>query len=119
MAEFARTCSQTKALARLKSVTLTIHQQIPLDNWTRDVIDLLSVAPLQEFQIYATDAFIESRTTDEFWSEIIKTHYSRLTRFSVHRMLISASAIDNICRRCIALEELFVVIEEGSHAMAS
>ena len=80
----------------------------------QDVLHLLSVAPLQIFQIYSIGAIFESPTTDSFWSKIVTTHFARLTRFSVHRMLISLDAINDICRRCACLEQLFVVVEQDA-----
>lgn len=119
MDEFSRLCVETECLRRLQSVTLTVHQQMPLEIWMRDVVHLLSTAPLELFQIYCTDAFIESRTTNEFWADIVTTHHALLKRFSVHRMLISLDAIEDICLRCSALEQLFVVVEQGSLVISS
>lgn len=114
MAKFSHRCAETAALARLQSISLTVHQQLPLDIWMNNVLDLLSLAPLEIFQIYSTGAFFEPPSTNHFWSQLVTMHGHRLKRFSVHRMLVSLDAIDDICRRCTSLEQLFIVIEPGS-----
>lgn len=80
----------------------------------QEVCSLLSTAPLEVFQIYSTGPFVESLATDDFWRNMAAIHCARLTRFSVHRMLISLDAIDNLCQTCTALEQLFVVVEQHS-----
>ena len=114
MAKFSQQCSKNGALAQLRSITLTVHQQTPLDTWMHSVLDLLSPSPLEVFQIYSTGAFFESPSTTRFWSQLVSAHGARLKRFSVHRMLISLDAIDDICTRCTALEQLFLVLEPAS-----
>lgn len=114
MHELARLCSQSPVLHRLRSITLTINQQTPLQTWMADVQQFLAFSPLEVFQIYSTGAFFESPMTYGFWREIINTHGTRLTRFSVHRMLVGLESIQDICRRCLNLEQLFVVIEQGT-----
>ncbi|KAF5384073.1 hypothetical protein D9615_003422 [Tricholomella constricta] len=114
MGELSRRCLKTGALARLTSITLTVHPLLPLELWMNDVSTLLSAAPLQNFHIYSTGPFYESPWTEPFWSQLVATHGHRLLRFSVHRMLISLRAIEEICRRCTALEQLFIVVEPES-----
>ena len=114
MTEFARQCNASGVLRRLRSITLTVHQQLPVKEWMASVIDLLSTSPLELFQIYSTGAFFESPITDNFWSQLIVTHGKQLTRFSVHRMLISLEAIKAICVQCTNLEQLFIVVESSS-----
>jgi hypothetical protein len=114
MANFSHRCAESGALTRLRFITLTVHQQLPLDIWTNNVLDLLRLAPLENFQIYSTDAFFESPSTNHFWSQLVTMHGHHLKRFSVHRMLISLDAIDDICRRCTSLEQFFLVLEPGS-----
>lgn len=114
MAEFARQCNSSGVLKRLRSITLTVHQQLSMKEWIAGVIDLLSMSPLELFQIYSTGAFFESPMTDNLWSQLILTHGKRLIRFSVHRMLISLEAIKAICMQCTNLEQLFVVVEPTS-----
>jgi len=117
MDKFSYMCAQSGALAQLRSITLTVHQQLPLDTWMCNVLDLLSLAPLEIFQIYSTGAFFESPRTNDFWSQLVTTHGHRLRRFSVHRMLLSLDAIDDICRRCPSLEQFFLVLEPESLQM--
>ncbi|KAF5371581.1 hypothetical protein D9758_003430 [Tetrapyrgos nigripes] len=138
MAEFRSSCEHYSFFKRLRTLTLTIHQQVPLDEWTRQVISILSPAPsdcgsipvpvlnlppipLESFQIYSTGAFFESSSiTNQFWFNLVDAHHGWLKRISVHRMLISLEAIEEICRRCRELEELFVVVEPGTlHQLAS
>ncbi|KIK68548.1 hypothetical protein GYMLUDRAFT_68403 [Collybiopsis luxurians FD-317 M1] len=116
MFQFRLNCIRTNALRRLRSITLTVNAQTPLDIWTSEVIELLPASvPLETFQIYSSGAFIEeSPATEGLWAELVSAHKDRLTRFSVHRMLISIEAIEDVCRRCTKLEELFVVIEQSS-----
>jgi hypothetical protein len=113
MSQFSADCTAQKSLHRLHNITLTTHQQVPLNIWTADVLKLLEDAPLEYFQIHSTHAFIESsRPTDTFWEAIVSRHGSRLKRFSVQRMLISLESISIICRQCPSLEELFLVAEK-------
>ena len=114
MAKFSYWCAESGTLAQLRSITLTVHQQLPLDTWMDNVLVLLSLAPLEIFQIYSTDVFFESPSTNHFWFKLVTMHGHRLKRFSVHRMLVSLDAIDDICRRCTSLEQFFLVLEPGS-----
>ncbi|KAK0205246.1 hypothetical protein DFS33DRAFT_1326848 [Desarmillaria ectypa] len=114
MHELARLCSRSPVLHQLRSITLTINQQMHLQTWMADVLQFLTSSPLEVFQIYSTGAFFESPMTCDFWREIINTHGTRLTRFSVHRMLVRLESIEDICRRCPNLEQLFVVVEQES-----
>ena len=114
MTEFARQCKSSGVLRRLHSITLTVDQQFPIKEWITGVIDLISTSPLELFQIYSTGAFFESPMTDNLCSQLVLAHGKRLTRFSVHRMLISLAAIKTICMQCTNLEQLFVVVEPGS-----
>ncbi|KAH0578581.1 hypothetical protein J132_02009 [Termitomyces sp. J132] len=114
MGEFSRLCLKAGALKWLLAITLTVHPQCPLDTWTSDVLSLLSASPLQKFQIYSPGAFYESPWTELFWSQLVTTHGHRLYQFSVHRMLISLTAIEEICRRCTVLQQLFIVVEPDS-----
>ncbi|KAF9484062.1 hypothetical protein BDN70DRAFT_872961 [Pholiota conissans] len=114
MALFASRCTSTGALKRLCSITLTVHQQLSINEWAGDVLDLVADSPLERFQIYSTGASFEASATEELWKQLVVTHSGRLARISVHRMLISLDAIANICSRCVNLEELFIVMESGS-----
>ncbi|KIY51589.1 hypothetical protein FISHEDRAFT_36872 [Fistulina hepatica ATCC 64428] len=119
MSSFVRSCRAKNALSHLESITLTVQQHFELPVWTADVIDLLSASRLRAFQIYSTGAVFEAQTTDDFWGGIVATHGPRLTRFSVHRMIISLDAIDSICSQCPILEQLFIVVEPGNWARLS
>lgn len=115
MSQFRYYCTHTNALRRLRSITLTVNHQTSLETWISEVIRLLpDSVPLQTFQIYSSGSFIESPGTERLWSNLVTAHKDGLVRFSIHRMLISLGAIEDICRRCTQLEELFVVVEQHS-----
>lgn len=115
MSTFARLCKSSGVLNQLRSITLTVHQHlVSVTQWMDDVLDLLSLSPLHVFQIYSTGPFFDALTTDHFWITLALQHGHRLIRFSTHRMLISLKAIDDICIKCTALEQLFIVIEPNS-----
>ncbi|KAH9474448.1 hypothetical protein JR316_0012907 [Psilocybe cubensis] len=111
MFNFANKCVSHGSLNHLRSVTLTVHHQLPMKEWISAAVHLVSASPLELFQIYSTGAFFESPMTDDLWNQLISTHGRRLIRFSVHRMLISLEAIRSICRFCVNLEQLFIVVE--------
>ncbi|KAF9224884.1 hypothetical protein BS17DRAFT_827276 [Gyrodon lividus] len=110
MSTFKALCLRTKALRRLRAITLAVHAQMPLVNWTRDVDELLSSAPLELFSVYATATSVRTPIPDDFWQSIVAKHGPRLRRFSVHRMQISPTALQAICSQCTLLEQLFVVV---------
>lgn len=114
MATLANHCLTTGALSLLRSITLTVHQQLPMTEWINDVLNLISASPLERFQIYSIGASFEALITEDLWSNLVLAHASRLVRISVHRMLISVEAIANICSQCTNLEELFVVMESST-----
>ncbi|PFH50858.1 hypothetical protein AMATHDRAFT_144018 [Amanita thiersii Skay4041] len=115
MAEFSQRCTSNNSLHRLRSITLTIRQQHqPLEKWLGNVLALLAPAPLEVFQIYSLGMFIEAPVTDAFWRALVTTHGPHLTRFSVHRMLIGLDTIQDVCERCVRLEQLFIVVEPAS-----
>lgn len=112
MSAFKATCLRNDAFRQLKAITLTAHIHMPLAEWTRDVGDLLSSAPLEVFSIYSTSTSIWTPILDEFWKSIVAKHGQRLRRFSVHRMQISLAALEVICSGCPLLEQLFIVAEQ-------
>ncbi len=114
MNALAQLCLKSPVLHTLRSVTLTVHHHLPLKDWTESVLSLLASSPLEVFQIYSTGAVFESPPTAQFWRNIVSHHGSRLTRLSVHRMLIGLDSIEDICRRCTRLEQLFIVVEYES-----
>ncbi|KAG2159315.1 uncharacterized protein EDB93DRAFT_1115004 [Suillus bovinus] len=109
MTSFNRICKDCHAFRRLRSITLAVHNETPFQTWTDDVTDLLSTAPLQILQIYATTPTAKVVIPDDFWETIVTMHGSRLKRFSIDRMTISLGALQDICSRCSVLEQLFVV----------
>ncbi|KAK2460845.1 hypothetical protein APHAL10511_007315 [Amanita phalloides] len=111
MAEFSRRCTAIGAMHRLRSITLTLRQQSqPLESWLSDVLDLLAPAPLDVFQMYSLSTFVAAPVTNRFWKALVTAHGNRLTRFSVHRMMIGLDAIRDVCERCTKLEQLFIVV---------
>ncbi|KAJ6537371.1 hypothetical protein DFH09DRAFT_1042451 [Mycena vulgaris] len=98
------------ALARLTSATISVHSEA----WLASVASLLASSPLEAFQIYATRAFPQTAVTDAFWRAIVTAHGARLTRFSVHRMRVGLPAIADVCARCPALQQLFVVVDPAA-----
>jgi len=112
MSAFKAICLRTDAFRRLRAITLTVYIHTPLEEWTRDVGDLLSSAPLEAFSIYSTTTSIWTPISDEFWGNIAAKHGRRLKKFSVHRMQISLAALEVICSQCPLLEQLFIVVEQ-------
>ncbi|KIY67243.1 hypothetical protein CYLTODRAFT_437122 [Cylindrobasidium torrendii FP15055 ss-10] len=106
--------SASNVLHTLRSFTVTVNHQTPLEQWTQDIFDLLLASPLEVFQIYSSGPVLESPPTVDLWKRIVSVHGKRLRRFSVHRMLIGMESIDDICRRCPNLKELFIVVEHQS-----
>lgn len=114
MSDFGTRCSRARSLLRLRSITLTINAQTAsnIPKWLHSVEKLLSSSPIEVFQIYSTLSDFDARYMahmNEFCSKIVDTHGRRLTRLSIHRIWIGMDAIFDICLRCVALEQLFVV----------
>ncbi|KAJ7758250.1 hypothetical protein B0H16DRAFT_1313889 [Mycena metata] len=103
-------CAGSSALARLQSFTLSVHTEA----WLAATAALLVPAPLEAIHLYATRAFIPTPAGDAFWRDLVSVHAARLTRVSVHRMSISLATIADVCARCPALQELFVVVDPSS-----
>jgi hypothetical protein len=74
------------------------------------VADMLSVAPLDNFNIYSTVSMSEALSTDKFFRDIAIAHRPLLRRFSVHRIVIGLPTLQEICFQCYQLEQLFVVL---------
>ncbi|KAF7343023.1 F-box domain-containing protein [Mycena venus] len=113
LAALSAHCADT-VLARLQSFTLSVHSTA----WLASTAALLAHAPsLEIVQLYAADplAFAPNAATaaimDAFWRDLVTTHGKRLTRVSVHRMAISLRAIEDVCVRCTALRQLYVVVD--------
>ena len=113
MHEFSERCAHAGTLSRLRSITLTVDEHTALADWQRDVLALLAPAPLQQFHISTVGGHVDHRLGDDFCSAIVSAHGTRLTRFSVHRMRMSIAAIEDSCARCVALEQLFIVVEQN------
>ncbi|KAI0708567.1 hypothetical protein C8Q76DRAFT_626883 [Earliella scabrosa] len=113
MGIFSENCNRTGTLSRLRSITLTVDEHTSLVEWQQHVLGLLSNAPLQQFHISTVGGHVGHRLSDDFCSAIVSAHGSRLTRFSVHRMRMNISAIADICRRCMVLQQLFIVVEQN------
>ncbi|KAL0946041.1 hypothetical protein HGRIS_012315 [Hohenbuehelia grisea] len=111
LAAFVERCRASNALRRLKAITLTLNQQRELEETTENIVSLVADVPLERFQIYSVGAVVEAPLTQTFWARILDHHAARLTRLSVHRMLISLDVIEDICLRCDNLDQLFVVVE--------
>jgi hypothetical protein len=109
MTNFNIICNEHQAFRRLRSFTLAVHIESPFQTWSSDVTELLSTAPLEILQIYATTPTPEVIIADDFWKTIVTMHGSRLKRFSIDRMTISVGALHDVCSRCSVLEQLFVV----------
>jgi hypothetical protein len=113
IASLAAHCASTPSvLARLHSFTLSVHTPA----WLMHGLTLLAHAPLLEIiQLYAADPLFLHPTaaaeTDDFWRALVDAHGPRLTRVSVHRMAISLRAVEDVCVRCPALRQLFVVVD--------
>ncbi|KAJ7510664.1 hypothetical protein B0H11DRAFT_2168467 [Mycena galericulata] len=107
MGALSALCTGSTALARMTAVTLSLHTEA----WMPSVTALLAPAPLEVLQIYPTSAFVQTAATDAFWRALITAHGARLTRFSVHRMPVSLPVIADVCTRCPALRQLFVVVD--------
>ncbi|KAI0752600.1 hypothetical protein C8Q80DRAFT_1217127 [Daedaleopsis nitida] len=113
MGIFSENCNRSGALNRLRSITLTVDEHTSLVEWQQHVLNLFSPAPLQQFHISTVGGHVNHRLSDDFCSAIVSAHGSRLTRFSVHRMRMSINAIADICRRCVVLQQLFIVVEQN------
>ena len=113
MGVFSDQCNRAGTLSRLRSITLTVDEHTSLTEWQQHVLSLLSTAPLQQFHISTVGGHVGHRLSDQFCGAIVSAHRNRLTRFSVHRMRMSISAIADICRRCTVLQQLFVVVEQN------
>ncbi|KIM82848.1 hypothetical protein PILCRDRAFT_820136 [Piloderma croceum F 1598] len=114
MSDFSTRCTLSGSLLRLRSITLTINTQTASDipKWLQEVEALLSLSPIEVFQVYSTFAYFDASAMvamNKFCSKIVTTHGQRLTRFAAHRMRIGMDVVLDICLRCVVLEQLFVV----------
>ncbi|KAJ6545360.1 hypothetical protein B0H19DRAFT_955195 [Mycena capillaripes] len=110
LAALSALCASSTVLAQLHSFTLSVHTEA----WLAHAAALLAAAPLEAIQLYATRVFRPTHVADAFWRGLVDVHGARLTRVSVHRMPISLPAIEDVCARCPALRQLFVVVEPAA-----
>lgn len=113
MKYFSEQCTRLGTMARLRSITLAVHAQMSPD-WETDVLTLLNPAPLEQFHISTIGGHVGSSLSEEFCAAIVSAHGERLRRFSVHRMRMSIASIADVCKRCVHLEQLFVVVEQDA-----
>jgi len=98
-------------LKSLLSFTLVTRRKSSTDSWMNGTELLLRASPLEQFQIYVPDSASEGAPADTFCGHIVERHHDHLSRFSFyHLQPIGLRTIDDVCKRCPRLEELFVVI---------
>ncbi|OBZ76446.1 hypothetical protein A0H81_03102 [Grifola frondosa] len=112
MGLFSMRCQRSGVLSRLRSITLTVDEHTSIIAWQTNVLTLLSQSPLEQFHISTVGGHVGYRLSDQFCADIVDAHGARLRRFSVHRMRMSLEAIDDICCRCVSLEQLFIVVDQ-------
>lgn len=112
MEEFSQRCRDSKALTQLRSITLTGPSEDAASTWTRQVVELLSLSPLEMFHVSTVGGEVGGILNDTLCESIISQHGRNLRRFSVDRMGINTKAIADICRRCPQLEQLFITAEQ-------
>ncbi|CAL1710132.1 unnamed protein product [Somion occarium] len=112
MVEFSQQCLESGALEHLRSITLTGPLKTSSHAWAQQVINLLSMSPLEMFHISTMGGEVGGTLSDELCEQIVSTHGLNLRRFSVDRMGISIHAIRRICQECTKLEELFVTANQ-------
>lgn len=111
MSAFRTLCNRTQAFRRLHTVTLTVPADTSMFDWTRDVYDLLSSAPLEVFQLSSICALSDRQMASDFWQKMVTSHGSRLKHISFHRIQVNLATLHIICSQCPRLEQLFVVAE--------
>lgn len=114
MEKFSQKCLNSNALAQLRSVTLTGPSQDSASMWAQQVVDLLSLSPLEMFHVSTVGGEVGGILNDDLCDSIVTQHGRHLRRFSVDRMGISTRAIADICKRCPQLEQLFITAEQDS-----
>ncbi|KAH9934099.1 hypothetical protein B0H21DRAFT_759722 [Amylocystis lapponica] len=108
MARFSQRCESSRALARLQSLTFAVNAPS-----VRQIPRLLTLAPLERSTSHDRGTS-RAGLSDAFCAAVVDAHGARLRRFSAHRMRMSIDAIADICRRCVRLEQLFVVVEHDA-----
>lgn len=130
MSDFATKCASRQHLRNLHTITLTTQTDNHTSTYSSssssspdpilapskpshffdDLRTLLHTAPLTHFQIYSSEQYADTAASDSFFRELAATHGGRLKRFSIHRMLICLDIVHAICRACVHLEQLFIVV---------
>ncbi|KAK7682782.1 hypothetical protein QCA50_014166 [Cerrena zonata] len=114
MEDLSQKCSKSNALRQLRSITLTGPSQDVASTWARQVVDLLSLSPLEMFHVSTVGGEVGGVLNDDLCESIVLQHGRNLRRFSVDRMGISTIAIANICKGCPRLEQLFITAEQDN-----
>ena len=76
------------------------------------VLRMLSNSPLEEFHISSNGGEVGLGISAELCEDIVAAQGATLRRFSVHRLRMDLAAVQNICRNCSHLEQLFVTMEQ-------
>ena len=127
MRAFAAFCVKHNSLKQLSSITLTLSRQLGsgVRDWAEAVVELLSQSSLEKFNVYAASggSIAElwgredltgpsfSATAQWLWKEIARAHRHTLKRFSVLRFSMDVKTVEQVCRQCENLEELFILAE--------
>jgi hypothetical protein len=107
IARFAQLCcTHPKTLSRLTSLTLEGDLDEPI---TELPFDMLAYSPLRRFELLFP--FTGARLGESFWTRMVNSLGARLRTVAVHLPPISVDAVQEVCRGCVQLEELFVVVE--------
>jgi hypothetical protein len=80
------------------------------DSLAEHLFSMLAHSPLRHFDVLS--AVTTSKFSDSFWTRMVESHGERLQTVSVHYPPISLDTVREVCRRCVQLEELFVVVED-------
>lgn len=58
----------------------------------------------------AEDKMRRQALMDDFCRRVVDAHGTSLKRFSFHRIRLSLSVVEEVCRKCAGLEQLFMLI---------
>jgi hypothetical protein len=106
---FARLCcARLRTLSRLTS--LTIKGAFCLDETLAKLLfNTLAHSPLRHFEVLST--IVCPQLGESFWTRMVEDHGAHLRTVSVHFPPLSISAVQEVCRGCVQLEELYVEVE--------
>jgi len=110
MGAFSSQCTHAGSMISLKSLTLTLHAHLISDSWIKQMDDLLSLSPIELFQVYSVITTNDSPLANLLVSSMLSAHGHRLTKFSVHRIRLDLNTIREVCRRCPELNQLFITL---------